>query len=281
MRSPRFSVIGHRGARGLFPENSLPAFEEALRLGVDEIELDVVISADSQVVVSHEAWMNPQICSGPQGQSLDGTSREIANLYKMDYADIRRYDCGRLGHPDFPFQQKMPVHKPLLSDTFAFTAAYTTENGLSPARFLIEIKCGEYPDGEFNPPPVQMAEMVWQVIIAGHQETHCRLQSFDHRVLNALKRLAPEIPLALLVEDNHNLTFHLSHLDFLPETFSPDSRLVTSQLLTECRNHGMKLIPWTVNEIEEMKHLIQLGVDGLITDYPDRLLKLRSTYPLI
>lgn len=276
MLPPGFLTIGHRGARGLFPENSLPAFEEALRLGVDEIELDVVISSDGQVVVSHEAWMNPQICSGPEAQNPEGLSRETTNLYKMSYAEIRRYDCGQRGHPDFPFQKKLPAYKPLLSETFVFADNYAKKHGLDPARFLIEIKCGEDPDGIFNPPPLQMAEMVCAVIASWGATPRCRLQSFDHRVLNVLKKLLPEVPLAILVEDHNSPEWHLSRLDFSPQTYSPDFHLITEQLLSDCRKRNMRLIPWTVNEPEDMKRLIASGVDGLITDYPDRLLKLRS-----
>ena len=145
-RIPRPEIHGHRGCRGLRPENTLPAFLHALALGVDVIELDVVVSADNQVLVSHEPWLNPEICLGPSGQRIGGDATREFNLYHMLYADIRRCDCGQLRHPDFPEQLAMPAHKPLLSEVLMSLEAAAQQLGRTPVCYSIEIKSS--PEGD-------------------------------------------------------------------------------------------------------------------------------------
>lgn len=275
MSSTSFLAIGHRGARGVYPENSLPAFEYAVASGVDETELDVVISMDGHVVVSHEAWMNPSVCSRPDGKPVEQNSREKYNLYTMSYEEIRSFDCGLRGHPDFPQQKKIPVYKPLLSETFQRGDDYAQRHSYPLPRYLVEIKSGEDPDGIFNPPPEEFAGLVYAVLEKNNVLSRTRLQSFDPRILNALKKNGALLPLALLVENTNSFEANLALLDFAPDCYSPDYTFVTTELVEKTHRMNMQLIPWTVNETIDMRRLLAMGVDGLISDYPERLLQLK------
>lgn len=269
-------IIGHRGARGLYPENTLSSFIEAVNLGVDAIELDVVISKDLQVVVSHEAWMHKDFCSTPDGFPVPSKTRHKYNLFKMNYEEIRQFDCGKRGNAGFPQQKPTPEHKPLLSEVFQKVNAYTQHHNLAKARFLIEIKSEPDADGVFNPEPEQFVELVYAEINAAGMINRVSIQSFDPRILDEMRKLDSTLEMAFLVENSEPLEYNLELIDFLPKTYSPDFRLVTPSLVEEVHNMNMQLVPWTVNETSDMERLLAMGVDGLITDYPDRALAYRN-----
>ncbi|MDP2385074.1 MAG: glycerophosphodiester phosphodiesterase family protein [Bacteroidota bacterium] len=275
-KTKEINIIGHRGARGLFPENTLSSFVEAVRLGVDALELDVVISKDNQVVVSHEAWMNEEFCTRPDGITVEPNSKEKYNLYKMDYEEIRKYDCGKRGNLNFPTQKAIPEYKPLLGEVISTIEAFTLTNELPPINYTIEIKSEEPEDGIFNPNPKTFVELVYNELIKHDVLDRCVLQSFDVRILQELNKKHPEITLALLVENNDNLEINLKRLGFVPPIYSPEFILINEELINELKKLNVKLIPWTVNESADMIHLINLGVDGIITDYPNRAIKVVS-----
>ncbi len=273
LKDKEISIIGHRGARGLFPENTLSSFKEALRLGVNSLELDVIISKDHQVVVSHEAWMNEEFCNKPDGKDVEPNSREKYNLYKMDYSEIRKYDCGKRGNPNFPDQKVIPEYKPLLGETISAMEVFTKENKFPPAHYTIEIKSEETEDGIFNPVPKTFVELVWNELIKYDVLERCVLQSFDVRILQELNKQHPEITLAFLVENTDGLEINLKRLGFIPPIYSPEYILINEQLTSDLKKLNVKLIPWTINETEDMVRLINMGVDGIITDYPDQAIK--------
>ncbi|MBK7183953.1 MAG: hypothetical protein IPH89_14105 [Bacteroidetes bacterium] len=140
-----FQVHGHRGFRGHFPENTLIAFKEAIKAGADYIELDVLITKDSQVVVSHEPWFNPKTCTSPDGKAITKRSRlpdgqAKNNLHQLTYSEIKKYDCGKRGNKKFPAQAKLSAYKPLLSEVIQELELFTKENNLPPIKYNIEIK---------------------------------------------------------------------------------------------------------------------------------------------
>ncbi len=140
-QAPRtFDIEGHRGCRGLMPENSLPAFLKALELGVDTLELDVVVSRDNLLVVSHDAYFSSEITLDATGQPIPADKEREYNLFKMDYAEIRRYDVGSLGNKRFPDQVKLKTYKPLLSEVFKETQRYIKDHKLRAVRYNIETK---------------------------------------------------------------------------------------------------------------------------------------------
>lgn len=275
MQSKQINIQGHRGARCLYPENTLKGFMEAVKLGVNAIELDVVISADKKVLVSHEAWMNEDFCSLPDGTPVEKGTGKKYNLFKMVYADIKKFDCGKRKNAVFPEQKTIPSYKPLLDELITNIELYTRENRLSPVSYNIELKT-EPEDGLFNPPPHIFVGLVLDEIKKYQLGARLQMQSFDVRILRELKRKDPSVGIGLLVEDHESLETHLDRLGFIPATYSPEFVLVDGKLVSEVHRKGMKIIPWTVNEEEDMARLISMGVDGIITDYPDRLIKLTN-----
>lgn len=261
---------GHRGARGLLPENSLPAFRRALELGVTTLELDVVISADSQLVVSHEPWLSAEICTMPEGYFIDPAKERTYNLYRMRYADIRRFDCGGKGHPRFKAQVAMRTHKPTLAEVVADADAYARQLGRPLPRYNVEAKCTPKGDDVYHPRPDLFAALVVRELVRLGIDERSTLQSFDVRVLQAAHLATPRVPLVLLVENADGFEQNLERLAFTPYGYSPQHEQVDAALVSACRARGLRLVPWTVNDSADMRRLLALGVDGLISDYPDR-----------
>lgn len=268
-----FDLQGHRGARGLFPENTIEGFLAAVDLMVNTLELDVVISKDNKVVVSHEPWISSTICWGlddkPAQQGKD------LNIYMMDYSEVSNYNCGRIPHPDFPLQAKINTFKPLLSEVISEVEASSSELELEPVKFNIEIKSTEEGDNVFHPEPKEFCQIVYDQIVSGGIKNRTTIQSFDVRALQAMKQLDSSIPVALLIYESQGFEQDLEKLGFTPEVYSPYYKLVDESLVEVCKLNNIKLIPWTVNDEEDMVDLLELGVDGLITDYPDVALTLK------
>ncbi|MBX3101510.1 MAG: glycerophosphodiester phosphodiesterase [Bacteroidetes bacterium] len=266
----QLQVTGHRGARGTHPENTLPAFRAAIDAGVDYIEIDLVVSADQQVVISHEPWLNPEICLGPDGKRI--TNEQAWNLYRMPYAEIRRCDCGSLRHPRFPDQQTSPQHKPLLSEALDDAYHYYLDRAdtRKPA-WLIEIK---YTEGDtVYYPPLEAYTRVLHKALEYPQRLQFRMviQSFSPEILNALHVLEPEWSYGLLVHNTEGLEVNLARLNFRPDYYNPHYSLVDAALLDELRVRRMGIHVWTVNDLAEAERLRSLGVTGVITDFPDRI----------
>ncbi len=264
-----FDVQGHRGARGMYPENSLPAFIYAIDQGVTTLELDVVISADGSVVVSHEPWMNPDICLAPDGSVLKKDGKQY-NLYQMTYAEISRYDCGSKGNKDYPEQNRVTTNKPLLRDVIVTAERYMKGNTGFEFDYNIEIKSDESGDGEFHPAPPGFSDLVYDVIDEYLPWERVVIQSFDIRVLQYWHKTYPDVRLALLVENLRSIDTNLGSLGFIPEIYSPAYQLLNKKNIEELHDRGVRVIPWTVNETDKMLELKNWGVDGLITDYPNR-----------
>ena len=258
-------IQGHRGARGLAPENTIPSFLIALDHGATTLELDVAISADNQVVLSHEPWMSHTICSHPDGKAVTQQEARSLNLHDMTASEIAEFDCGLRGHPGFPEQVPMAVHKPTLADL----VAAIEQRGESP-RYNIEIKSWPEGDGVFHPNPDAFASLLLAQLRKLGLMEHSNVQSFDPRALEAVRQQAPDLPLAWLVGNDDGFKANMNRLSFVPEIYSPGHALVDTILVRQVHEIGMLLVPWTVNDTSRMAELVSLGVDGLITDYPDR-----------
>jgi glycerophosphoryl diester phosphodiesterase len=265
-----FDTQGHRGFTGRYPENSLPGFIAAIQTGVLTLEMDVVLSKDGNVVVSHDLVMLKSLCLAPTGKPLKDDSKK---LYNLRYANIVEYDCGSLGNPKFPEQKKMKTYKPLLSEIINESNEYTAKNNLPEMRFNIEIKSSTSGDGVLHPKPSVYAEAVYDIIKLYDADDRCTIQSFDLRILQYLERTECEIPLALLVDNDLGVEKNVDLLGFEPDVYSCDYKLLTEDEMEVANNIGLDIIPWTVNEREDMERLIDWGVDGLISDFPDLLMK--------
>lgn len=266
-------IHGHRGCRGLRPENTIPAFLHALLLGVDVLEMDVVISADHQVVVSHEPWLNPAICLGPHGQVIDETPLPAFNLYQMPYAEIRRCDCGRRQHPLFPLQVSAPAAKPLLHEVLGTIEAVCLQAGLPKIGYSIEIKSTLAGDHIHHPAPEIFFQLVLQEVVKAGVLARTSLLCFDPRILRLAHAQIPNLATCLLVENDVPWSVSIHELGFVPTTFGPNHSAVTLDSVHDLRANfsSLRLVPWTVNEPNEMLRLYRLGVDGMTTDFPDLL----------
>ncbi len=271
----KFDIQGHRGCRGLMPENTIPAMIRALQIGVTTLEMDAVVTKDKKVILSHEPFMSHELATAPDG-TVPGIGNEKSfNIYEMNYADIEKWDVGSMFHKRFPEQQKLKLHKPLLSDVIDSVENYIKQHKLRPVYYNIETKCQPSTDNVFHPAPDEFTSLLMDVINRKGIAGRVIIQSFDPRTLRVVHNSFPGIATALLVEglSNPNHQTKLTDLGFTPSIYSPEYHLVNPSLLSFCRDKKMKLIPWTVNDSAEIVRLRSMGVDGIITDYPDRALK--------
>jgi glycerophosphoryl diester phosphodiesterase len=266
---------GHRGCRGLMPENTIPGFLKAIDLGVNTLEMDVVFTQDNQVILSHEPFFNHEIATLPNGEFVLETNEKILNIYKMPYSEVVKYDVGLKAHPRFPQQLKIKAQKPLLSQLIDTVEKYAKSKKRRALYYNIETKTTPQSDGVFHPNPKEFVDLLMAVIIEKKIKKRVIIQSFDIRTLQYLHRIYPKIKTALLIEDFDKKEFsqQLIDLGFTPTIYSPAYELVTQQLVQECKAKKVKLIPWTVNDVENIKILLKLGVDGIITDYPNLFLE--------
>lgn len=268
-----FDIQGHRGCRGLLPENSIAGFIKAIDIGITTLEMDVVISRDSQVLLSHEPWLSSIICKTPTGEEVAENSERDWNLYQMNYEEIAACDCGQRIHPGFPDQVLAFSAKPLLSQVIDTVEAYLLANDLPPVSYNIETKSDPSGDNIFHPEPSTFVSLLMEVIAGRGIVDRVMIQSFDPRTLQEARLVDSLMQLVLLVEGEKPAAVRIEELGFTPAVYSPEHILVTDSLVNWTREVGMKLIPWTVNEPSDMKRLIEMGVDGIISDYPDRLVK--------
>lgn len=266
----QIDVQGHRGCRGLFPENSIPAFQKALDLGVTTLELDLVISKDNKVVVSHDPFMNHEIALDINGKTISEVEEKSFNLYEMTYDSIKKYDCGSKPHPKFPNQQKIKTYKPLLEEVIDLAEKHSQQTIL----YNIEIKSLAAWDLVYTPKVEEFVALVLDIIIAKGIENRITLQSFDIRTLEEVKRKAPKMVTSLLVDEFESITFKLKSLSFKPEIISPYYKLITKKRVKRLHKKELKVIPWTLNDEKDIKAMIDFKVDGIISDYPDRLIKI-------
>lgn len=272
MIADHFDLQGHRGCRGLMPENTIPAMIHALDLGVHTLELDVVISGDGKVVVSHEPWMSSEIATKEDGTPVTHAEEKSLNLFRMNYSEIQKFDVGMKLHPRFPEQKKIKAYKPLLSELIDSVLNYAATKGIAAPKWNIETKTMPEGDTVYHPKPSVFIDLLLEVLRDKKILPSVTIQSFDIRTLQYLHQIDATVSTALLIDekDLRLLRQQLDELGFIPTIYSPHFSLVTPELIQSCHQQGIKVIPWTVNEPGKMKELAKMGVDGLITDYPDR-----------
>ncbi len=283
-----FDLQGHRGARGLAPENTLPAFERALEIGVSTLELDIGVAADGTVVVAHDPYLNPVFTRDAAGQWLPGTRGPL--IQSLDFRQLQEYDVGRI-RPETPYattfssqQPKDGTRIPALAAVFSLVKARQAGH----VHFNIETKINPGQPGDTASPEAMTQALLRTVREAG-MLGRVTIQSFDWRTLKLVQQLEPAIPTAYLsiqTANNDNIRdgtwtagLKLGDHGSVPrmvkaaggKVWSPNGGAVTEALVKEAQSLGLKVIPWTINNPADMERLIGWGVDGLITDYPDRL----------
>jgi glycerophosphoryl diester phosphodiesterase len=283
-----FDAQGHRGARGLLPENTLPAFERALQIGVHTLELDIGVTADGVAVVSHDPYLNPLITRDAGGQWLAAPKGPL--LKSLTLAQLQAYDVGRIQPGSnyastFSTQQARDGTRiPTLAQVFELVKA----RGANHVRFNIETKINPN-----QPDDTVSAEAMVQALLKAVRDAgmaqRVAIQSFDWRTLQLAQKLEPAIPTVYLTvqtsnndntrDGSWNAGFKLGEHGSVPRmvkaaggaVWSPNGGAVTEALIKEAQALGLRVIPWTINKPEDMERLIAAGVDGIITDYPDRL----------
>ncbi len=283
-----FDLQGHRGARGLAPENTLPAFERALALGVSTLELDVGLSADGVVVIAHDPYVNPLFTRDATGQWLPAGRGPL--IRSLSLAQLQAYDVGRI-QPGTPYASTFGNQQPLDGTRIPTLAALFERVkllGAGGVRFNIETKLNpEQPADTAS--PEQMTEALLKVVRDAGMLGRVSIQSFDWRTLQIVQRLEPSIPtvyLSIQTANSNNIAsgawtagFKIADHASVPAmvkaaggaVWSPNGGALTQALVQQAQALGLKVIPWTINQAGDMDRLIGWGVDGLITDYPDRL----------
>ena len=259
-----FDLQGHRGARGHAPENTLAGFERALAIGVDTLELDVGVTRDGVVVIHHDRRLNPDVARGVDGKWV---SAPAPTIYSLSYAELARYDVGRI-RPGSDYARRFPHQQPIdgariprLSDLWPIAPR---------VRFNIETKLvPEAPEETLPPEPFARA-VIAEVRRAG-VAPRTTIQSFDFRTLAVVQREAPEIRTAYLTSGQRGDAVAKSVHALQGTIWSPNYQDLDPVALAAARGFGLKVIPWTVNEPADIARVLAMNVDGLISDYPDRV----------
>ncbi|UCE31714.1 MAG: glycerophosphodiester phosphodiesterase [Burkholderiales bacterium] len=287
-----FDLQGHRGARGVAPENTLAGFRAALADGATTLETDLAVTRDDHLVLSHDPVLNPEIVRDATGRWITAPGRPIRS---HTLEELRRYDVGRLdprGRYAKRWNEQRAVDGeriPTLQELFALVREH-------PGRIRLNIETKITPDRpELTPEPARFARLVVDAVRRNGFESRVTVQSFDWRTLREVRRIAPEITTSCLTIQTdrfdtvrpgpdgasawHAGLRHADHGGSVPRLvqaagcniWSMYWRDLTPELTAEARALGLGLLPWTVNETEPMQRLIDMGVDGIITDYPGRL----------
>lgn len=265
----KFDLQGHRGARGIMPENTIPGMLKALDLGVTTLEMDIVISKDKQAVVSQEPYFNHEFSLTPAGKPISLKDEKKYNIFKMDYAEVKKFDVGSKLHPRFPGQQKLKTYKPLLGELIDSVETYVKANKLDKPDYNIETKLIRKGDGEFQPSPEEYVDIIMEIVKKKKLEKRVIIQSFDIRTLQYLHQKYPKMRTSLGIDEKEDFENYIKELGFKPTIYSPYYVLVGKNLVDKCHAAGVKIIPWTVNSVKDIEYLIGLGVDGILTDYPN------------
>jgi glycerophosphoryl diester phosphodiesterase len=268
---PKFDAQGHRGSRGLMPENTIPAMRHALVLGVTTLEMDCHITRDKQVVVTHDPHINHLYARTPAGADFPKEEGAQYTVYNMDYAQVRAFDIGSKFYSLFPKQQQVKSYIPLLSELIDSVQTYIRVNKRPQVFYNIETKSKAGGDHQLHPDPENFVKLLMTVIEQKKITPYVTIQSFDLRTLQVLHQKYSHVRTAYLVSDKKTVAEHLQVLGFTPAILSPAFKLVTAEMVKQCHERQIKVIPWTANTPEDIAWLKSLGVDGIISDYPDLL----------
>lgn len=265
--NPKLEIQGHRGARALYPENSLPGFLYALKLGIKTLELDLGVTKDNVVVIYHDQMINPEFC-----RYLDG--REAPKnipLRSLTFNQVKEFDCGALGNKRFPNQRIIPQTQiPSLEEFFETILSQEHPNAQK-VWFNIETK--SHPDQpHLQPTPEKFISLILEQVDQYNLEERVIIQSFDHRTLKVLKKIRPQIKTAALFYERPTGSLITATKEAAGDILSPYYQWVSKEDVVMLRDAGIPVIPWTANDELTWAKLIEIGVDGIITDDPQGLI---------
>ena len=272
-------VEAHRGGAGLMPENTIASMLNGVKLGANTIELDLHITKDAKVIVVHDAYFNADHTTKPDGSEL--TEKEAENLpfFHLTYDEIKKYDTGSKPYNKYPEQEKLASYIPLVSILIDSVEQFTSQNGYGPVRYNIEIKSDEELEKKGLIPNYKyFTDKAMAVLLSKKLGSRLLVQSFDTRTLNYLHEKYPDTRLSFLIANAGGFNANMKKLDFIPDVYSPYYALVNRNLMENCQEVGIKVIPWTVDDDDNIRKVLDMQVDGIISNYPNRVMEITRGY---
>lgn len=249
-------VHGHRGARAMRPENTIPAYEYAIQAGVDALEMDMAVTKDNVIVMSHDPILHPPVCSGP---------RPSAMIHGLTLAEVREWDCGAVKNPLFPKQQPVPgTRMPTLDEVLSLSTQGTFEYNIETKSFADK--------PEYTPSPEEFVRLFLEQVRKHRLEKRVMLQSFDFRTLVAAQKMAPEIRRSALTEFDKRDFVTIAQEAGQAQIISPNYKLITKEKVQAAHQAGLQVVPWTMNDPADWARMIDAGVDAIISDDPAALI---------
>ena len=266
--------FAHRGFRGLHPENTIEAMKRSLHFPSVVLEMDLAITKDKRVVISHDAVLNPKLTLDSNGGELDKT-KKIA-LYNLAYNQLAQYDVGLKPNADFPGQARYKAHIPLFADLIDSVDRYAATAGLNPPVYFVETKLKPETDGKYHPCPEEFVDLTLDVIFDKGIQDRVIVQSFDPRTLQIIHKKYPNLPLAFLAKAGSTIEQNIAWLGFTPTYYSANSEAITRASMAACKQLGMVAVAGDCKNYTVYLRLAKLGVQCFIADYPLEYLKKAS-----
>lgn len=272
-------IQAHRGGMGLYPEESLAAMLNSVDLGVHTLEMDLCITKDGKVVLSHDPYFHHRYATRPDRTEVKSEDPKVY-LYQLPYSEIVKWDVGHKYNPGWPEKKCIPAVKPLAAEVIAAVEEYTKAHGLAPIKYNIEIKSSpEKGEGELWPEYHEFTDLCMAVLESFDLGDRLIIQSFDERALNYINKKYPGHILSFLWEGYEtDFDLNMSQVDFIPQWVSPEHGNVNAEFMEKAHAKGMKVVTWTVDDPDEIRRLLDLKVEAIISNYPDRLLKVVEEY---
>jgi glycerophosphoryl diester phosphodiesterase len=260
MSQNKVEYFGHRGCRGLYPENTIIGFKKAIDLGVDGIEWDVVVNKDNQLIISHEPYIDSSYCLKKDNSKIN---TKESNIYNMSLKDLEMFDCGIKGNKNFPLQKKVSAKKPSFKEAEKELLEFK-------GKILFEIKSKSSHYGSYQPYPKEYAKIIYNETKNSFLKNQLIFMSFDPKILNELEKLLPKSKYILLGY-NPLISYSklINTLNFKPFGIGLNYTIATSKTIESAHKSNIKVYAWTVNDKEKGQQLINKGIDGIITDYPN------------
>ncbi|MEP7265589.1 MAG: glycerophosphodiester phosphodiesterase family protein [Bacteroidota bacterium] len=262
-----FTVIGRQGCRSIVPGNTTPSFIQALKTGVEAVELDIMMSADGQLIVTDHAVITPLNYYHPE-------IKYDVPVYQLTADELSKFDCGKRFNSRYPYRKMISTSIPVLKDVIGRMEKYILWNHIKPVQYFIDIKTSPETDGIYHPKPEEMVIQLVDLIRTLNISRRCTVISSDVRPLQHVQRLNQKINIALKVENEESVQDNVDALGFTPSIYMLHFHKVTRENMYTIQAGGMRMIPFGANDLLDLNELYAMGVDGLLTDNPDHALKL-------
>lgn len=269
---PAFSAEAHRGGRGLMPENTIIAMQDAMKYGnITTLEMDTHITKDGKVVVTHDDYLSPGFMLTPEGKEIPASDSKKYAIFQMDYDLLKTFDIGTKVNKGFPQQKKIKTYIPLLADLIDVVQKDIKQKNKKQLFYNIETKCDVAGDNIVNPTPEVFVKLLMDVIEQKKITPYVVIQSFDKRTIQIINQKYPGVKTSFLVSNKKTYEENMKDLGYKPFIVSPNYSMVDADFVKKAHADGIKVIPWTANTVEEINRLKSLKVDGIISDYPNLL----------